>query len=48
MEDLMFQCDICDNQVDEEQACRTFNEYNSVICSKCVDELKESKKKRDF
>ena len=46
MSDPLFQCDICDNPVNEEQAYRTFEEYNSVICSKCVDEMKENEKKR--
>ncbi len=48
MSDLPLQCDICDSPVNEEMACRTFDEYNSVICSKCAEEMKENQKKREF
>jgi hypothetical protein len=48
MPDLTFQCDICNNKIDEDQACRTVNEYNCVICSECVEEIKENKKRRRF
>jgi hypothetical protein len=44
----MLTCEICDVPVDEDQAYRTVNEYNCVICPKCVEEIEENKKRRRF
>lgn len=41
-------CEICNGSVDEDQACQTFNEYSCVVCSECVEKIKENMKRRMF